>query len=447
MTATKRLAALGLCLFLIGPVSAVAAVFSPSYFKLENGLEVVVIENHRVPAVIQMLWYKVGAADEALGQSGVAHLFEHLMFKGTENTPPGEFSAFVRRHGGRENAFTSWDYTGYHQVIPRRQLDQVMAYEADRMRGLVLTDEDIESERDVVLEEWNERVAQSPSAQLSTEMAAVLFRNHPYGRPIIGWRHEIVALDRDVLKAFYERYYAPDNAVLVVAGDVLPEDVKALAEKHFGPIPASNNPPAPWTKEPPPRGEKRVVLRDERVRDPSWRRVYLAPSTRTEGSEHALPLEVLSEILGDRSVGRLAKKLVRGTEQAVAAGVYYSGDSRGPARFLVYGVPSNGTSMADLEQAIDAELAALLADGVTEQEVAATVKRMLTAAVYARDDLETGARVLGETLALGGTIADVEEWPERLAAVTAADVMAAARYVLQPERAVTGELLPKEPRS
>ena len=422
-------------------------MFSPAYFKLDNGLEVVVIENHRVPAVIQMLWYKVGAADEAPGESGVAHLFEHLMFKGTEKTPPGEFSAFVRRHGGRENAFTSWDNTGYFQVVPRDQLDRVMAYEADRMQGLVLTDEDIESERDVVLEEWNERVAQSPSAQLSAEMAAALFRNHPYGRPIIGWRHEIETLDRDTLKAFYKRYYAPDNAVLVVAGDVTPDEVKAMAETHFGPIPAANNPPAPWTTEPPPRAEKRVVLRDERVRDPSWRRVYLAPSYRTEGSEHALALEVLSEILGDGSVGRLAKNLVRGTEQAVAAGVYYSGDNRGPGRFLIYGVPSEGTTLPELEQAIDAELAALLADGVTEEEVAATVKRLLSAAVYARDDLETGARVLGKTLANGGTIADVEEWPDRLAAVTAADVMAAARLVLQPEGAVTGELLPKEPRS
>ncbi len=401
------------------------------------------IENRRVPAAIQMLWYKVGAADEKPGQSGIAHLFEHLMFKGTE----AAFSAFVRRHGGRENAFTSWDSTGYYQVVPRDQLGQAMAYEADRMRGLVLKPDQIESERAVVLEEWNERVGQSPSAQLSAEMAAALFRNHPYGRPIIGWRHEIEALDRDTLLAFYGRYYAPDNAVLMVAGDVTPDEVKALAEQYYGPIPRSNNPPETWTSEPPPRGEKRVILRDERVKDPSWRRIYLAPSAHTPGREHVLALEVLSEIMGDRSVGRLAKDLVRGSEQASAAGAYYSGESRGPATFFFYAIPRNGTGMVALEEAVEGEIATLLKDGVTEEEVASTVKRMLSAAVFARDDLETGARVLGETLANGGTIADVEEWPERLTKVTAADVMAAARLVLQPERAVTGELLPKEPRS
>lgn len=426
---------------------AAAKVFSPTYFKLGNGLEVVVIENHRVPAAIQMLWYKVGAADEAQGESGVAHLFEHLMFKGTKNTPPDVFSTFVRRHGGNENAFTTWDHTGYYQVVPRDQLGDVMAFEADRMRGLVLEDKQIESERAVVLEEWNGRVGQSPSAQLSTEMSATLFRNHNYGRPIIGWRHEIEALDRETILAFYRRYYAPDNAVLVVAGDVTPDEVKALAEKYYGPIPPSNNPPGPWTTEPPPRAEKRVVLRDERVTDPSWRRIYIALSNHTKGSEHALALEVLAEILGDGSVGRLAKSLVRGTEQAVAAGVYYDGESRGPGTMLFYAVPRNGVDLASLEKAIDGQIAELLKDGVTDEEVAGTVKRMLSAAVYARDGLETGARVLGETLANGGTIADVEEWPDRLAKVTADDVMAAARLVLQPDRAVTGELLPKEPHS
>lgn len=426
---------------------AAAKVFSPTYFKLENGLEVVVIENHRVPAVIQMLWYKVGAADEAPGQSGVAHLFEHLMFKGTKNTPPDVFSAFVRRHGGNENAFTSWDHTAYYQVVPRDQLGDVMGFEADRMRGLVLEDKQIESERAVVLEEWNGRVGQSPSAQLSAEMSATLFRNHNYGRPIIGWRHEIEALDRETILAFYRRYYAPDNAVLVVAGDVTPDEVKALAEQHYGPIPPSHNPPGPWTAEPPPRAEKRVVLRDERVKDPSWRRMYIAPSYHTEGREHSLALEVLAEILGDRSVGRLAKTLVRGTEQAAAAGVYYDGESRGPGTVLFYAVPRSGVDLANVETAVDEQIAQLLKDGVTAGEVASTIKRMLSAAVYARDGLETGARVLGQALANGGTIADVEEWPDRLAKVTPDDVMGAARLVLQPERAVTGELLPKEPRS
>jgi zinc protease len=432
---------------LAGTGTAAAKVFAPSYFRLDNGLEVVVIENHRVPAVIQMLWYKVGAVDEQAGHSGVAHLFEHLMFKATENTPANEFSAFVRRHGGRENAFTSWDYTGYYQVAQRDQLGQLMAYEADRMTALILSDEQIESERAVVLEEWNERIGQSPSAQLSQAMSSAMFQNTNYGRPVIGWRHEIEALDKDTIQAFYKRYYAPDNAVLVVAGDVEPEEVRALAEQHYGSIPPSNNPPAPLTEEPPPNAERRVILRDQRVIDPSWRRAYLAPSYNTAGSEHVQALEVLAELLGDRSVGRLAKELVRGTEQASAVGAYYSGESRGPTTFFLYASPRPNMSLSELEKAVEGQIERLLRDGVTVAEVSGTIKRMLASAVYARDDLETGARVLGEALATGGSIDQVESWPERLQKVTAADVMAAARLVLQPKRSVTGELLPGEPQS
>ena len=190
----------------LAPGLAPAGVFNPAYTKLANGLEVVVIENRRVPAVIQMLWYKVGATDEAPGESGAAHFFEHLMFKGTEKHPPDEFSAFVRRHGGFENAFTSPDQTGYYQVVQKDQLEQIMAFEADRMTGLTLTQEQIESERAVVLEEWNERVGASPAAQLGAAMYSAMFRNHNYGRPIIGWRHEILELDRETLLAFYRRY-------------------------------------------------------------------------------------------------------------------------------------------------------------------------------------------------------------------------------------------------
>jgi len=410
-------------------------------------LQVVVIENHRVPAAVQMLWYKVGAADEARGESGVAHVLEHLMFKGTDDVPGKEFSSFVRRYGGRENAFTSWDYTAYYQVVPVDQLGQVMAFEAGRMRGLALEPEEIASERSVVLEEWNERIAQNPSAKLGIELAAALYRNHNYGRPIIGWRHELKGLDRETVLNFYQRYYAPDNAILVVAGDVTPDDVKKLAEEHYGSIPPSNNPPEAGTVEPPPRAERRVILQDERVADPSWRRSYLAPSRGTEGSEHVLALEVLAEILGDSSVGRLAKNLVRGSEQATYASIYYDGDRRGPTSFSIYAAPRRDVSMENLEKAIEDEIRALLRDGVSEEEVTSTVKRLRAAAVYARDDLETAARVLGRTLAIGGTVKQVETWPERLESVTAEDVVEAAESVLRSDNGVTGELLPKEPES
>ncbi|MCA8929395.1 MAG: insulinase family protein [Alphaproteobacteria bacterium] len=429
----------------LGP--AAAKVFGPTTFRLDNGLQVVVIENHRVPAVVQMLWYKVGAADEVPGYSGLAHFFEHLMFKGTKKTPPGTFEALVRRHGGHENAFTTWDHTAFYQVVPREQLGAVMALEADRMTGLTLTDSDIETERQVVLEEWNERVGQNPSAKLSQAMNAALYRNSPYMRPVIGWRQEVAALDHETVRTFYHRHYAPDNAVLVVAGDVEPDAVRALAKQYYGPIPAAHLAPRHRPKEPPPMAASRVTVKDERVTVPSWRRSYLAPSLHSAGHEHADALEVLAEILGNRSVGRLTKALVQGSEQATAVGAWYDSDSIGETTFGFYAVPAAGVGLADLETAMDGEIARLLRDGVTADEVARTVKSMQADAVYARDDLQTGARVLGEALANGGTVEQVETWPERIAAVTPADVLAAARLVFQPDRSVTGLLLPKDPAS
>lgn len=436
--------ALGLALLLS---AARAQVFEPTTFRLANGLEVVVVENHRVPAAVHMIWYKVGAADEVPGKSGLAHFFEHLMFKGTEKTAPGVFSALVRRNGGNQNAFTSWDYTAYYQVMPRGLLGDVMAMEADRMTGLTLTDTDIETERSVVLEEWNERVGQNPSARLGQAMAAALYRNHPYGRPIIGWRHEIAALDHATIRSFYRQHYGPDNAVLVIAGDIDPAEVRALAEQHYGPVPSRNIVPRLRPQEPPAFAAARVTVRDERVKDPTWRRSYLAPSANSAGSEHTHALQVLAEILGDGAVGRLTKAMVRGSEIATAAGAWYEGDRVDQTMFSLYAVPAAGASLADLEAAVETEIAILLRDGVTDEEVAITVRRMQAAAVYARDDLQTGARVLGEALVNGGSVEDIESWPDRIAAVTPEAVMAAARLVLQAERSVTGELLPKEPAS
>ncbi len=426
---------------------AQAKVFNPTVYTLDNGLQVVVVENHRVPAVVQMLWYKVGSADEVAGYSGLAHFFEHLMFKGTEKTPQGAFSGVVRRNGGNENAFTSWDHTGYYQVVPRAQLPEIMAMEADRMTGLTLSADDIETERKVVLEEWRERVSQNPGAQLGQAMDAALYQNHPYGRPIIGWKREIEALNYDTIRAFYRQHYAPDNAILVVAGDVDPKDVLQLAQQYYGPIPRGNVAPRVRPQEPSPVAARRVTVRDERVREPTWRRAYLAPSQNSVGKEHAYALEVLAQILGDGTVGRLAKSMVRGAEIAAAAGSWYDGDRVDDTSFSLYVVPVVGVPLDKVEAAVDAEIAKLLADGVTDAEVAAIVRRMQAAAVYARDSLQGGARALGEALANGGSVADVESWPDRIAAVTPSAVLEAARLYLRPERSVTGELLPSEPAS
>src|SRR5438132_5871828 len=266
----------------------------PASFTLDNGLQVVVIPDHRTPVVTQMIWYKVGSADETPGKSGLAHFLEHLMFKGTAKHPAGEFSQTVLRIGGNENAFTSLDYTGYFQRVPREQLAKMMEFEADRMTGLILKDENVLPERDVVLEEFNMRVANNPDARLTEQIMAALYLNHPYGRPIIGWRQEIEKLDREDALAFYKRFYAPNNATLVIAGDVEAKDVHAMAERTFGtvaPQPAIA-PKRLRPQEPPPAGPRTVTLADPRVEQAGVRRYYLVPSATTAAAGESPALDV-----------------------------------------------------------------------------------------------------------------------------------------------------------
>ncbi|MEX0759764.1 MAG: pitrilysin family protein, partial [Tistlia sp.] len=227
-----------------------AQVFEPTIFELDNGLQVVVVANSRAPVVTQMIWYKVGSADEPRGKSGIAHFLEHLMFKGTDSRAPGEFSDIVARHGGRENAFTSYDYTGYYQTVARDRLALMMELEADRMANLALTDAVVLPEREVILEERRQRIDNTPASQLQEMARGSLWLHHPYGTPIIGWESEMSALDTQDALDFYESWYAPNNAVLIVAGDVDPEAVRALAEEHYGPIPRKEVPPRRRVEEP-----------------------------------------------------------------------------------------------------------------------------------------------------------------------------------------------------
>src|SRR4029077_139327 len=291
-------AALGLTFVFVAPGAfAQSSVTSnpPATFTLSNGLKVVVIPDHRTPVVTQMIWYKVGSADETAGKSGLAHFLEHLMFKGTAKHPAGEFSQTVLRIGGNENAFTSLDYTGYFQRVPREHLAKMMEFEADRMTGLILKDENVLPERDVVLEEFNMRVANNPDARLSEQIMAALYLNHPYGRPVIGWRQEIEKLDREDALAFYKRFYAPNNAILIIAGDVDANDVRPMVEKNFGKIPAQPAIPAKRLRpqEPVPAAPRTVTLSDPRVEQPGLRRYYLVPSASTAAAGESPALDVL----------------------------------------------------------------------------------------------------------------------------------------------------------
>jgi zinc protease len=411
-------------------------------FTLSNGLEVVVIPDHRAPVVTHMVWYKVGSADETPGKSGLAHFLEHLMFKGTAKNPSGRFSQVVATIGGQENAFTSADYTGYFQRVPRDQLKGMMEFEADRMTGLVLTDDVVRPELNVVLEEQNMRVANNPAARLGEQMDAALYLNHPYGRPVIGWRHEIEQLDREGALEFYRRFYTPNNAVLVVAGDVTPEEIRALAQETYGKVPrVAEIKPRLRPQEPVQEAPRTVTLADPRVTQPSLSRYYLVPSSRTARPGESEALDVLTHILGRGSNSRLYQTLVVDKGVAVNAGASYDGTAVDNTRVSFYGTPKPGTSLPQLEEAIDAVLADVIENGVTAEELDRSKNRMIADAVYANDNQRVLAQWYGASLATGATVDEVRTWPDRIRVVTADAVLDAARRWLDKRRSVTGYLV------
>jgi zinc protease len=435
---------LALAALLVLARPAEARMFDPQSFTLPNGMQVVVVPNHRVPIITHMVWYKVGAADEVPGKSGLAHLLEHLMFKGTPSIPPGEFSKIVARQGGRDNAFTTADFTAYFQNVAADKLELVMRMEADRMRNLTLDEANFQTERAVVMEERRARIDNSPEAALYEQMMASLFLNSPYHRPVIGWESEIAGLTRDDALAFYRRWYAPNNAILVVAGDVEAEQVRPLAEKYYGALPAATDTPVRARPvEPPPELARRLSLTDQRVSQPSWSRLYLAPSSRSAESALAPALEVLAEALGGGTTSILYRALVVDQGLAASAQAAYDPAAVDLSTFTLGVVPRPGVPLDRLEAAIDAELARILRDGIAASEVERARTRLTASAAYARDSLHTGAQVLGESLAIGDSVADVESWPERINAVTPAEVARAAARVLDAKGSVTGLLLPE----
>jgi zinc protease len=413
-----------------------------SHFTLANGLELVVIPDRRTPVVTHMIWYKVGSADEPLGKSGVAHFLEHLMFKGTAKHPAGHFSRTLTMLGGQENAFTSTDYTGYFQRTSREHLRTLMEFEADRMTGLVLTDDVVLPELQVVLEEQNSRVANNPGARLGEQVVAALYLNHPYGRPVIGWRHEIEQLNREEALAFYRRFYTPNNAVVVVAGDVTAAEVKALAEETYGKAePRSDIGPRVRPKEPIPEAVRHVTLADPRVAQPSLQRSYLVPSYASAKPGEAEAIDVLAHVLGNGSTSRLYRTLVAEKNLATSAGAWYQGSALDLSRFGLYASPKPGTSLPQLEEAIDAVIAAIVDQGITPEELARAKTRLIADVVYDQDNQSTLARWYGTALTTGMSVESVRSWPDRVRAVTADAVHQAARRFLDKRRSVTGYLV------
>ncbi len=414
-------------------------------FTLENGLQVVVIPDRRAPVVTHMIWYKVGSADEPEGQSGVAHFLEHLMFKGTPEHPNGTFSKIVAERGGQENAFTSTDYTAYFQRVAKEHLPLMMALEADRMENLVLSDEVVTPERDVVLEERRMRVESEPGSRLREVMSAITFVNHPYGSPVIGWESEIEALNKDSAIAFYDRFYTPNNAVVVIAGDVNVDDVRKLAADTYGRVARRAEPeerirPA----EPPLAGERRIVVSDPRVRQESISQTWIVPSQTTGEGRTPEALDVLAYILGEGPSSRLHKSLVLDKKAAISAGAYYQGRALDDGRFGLYAAPRPGHTLEEMEQLIAAELQELLTTGVSDKEVERAKNSMIASAIYAQDSQSQLARLFGSALTTGQSLNDVQTWPAQVRAVTKEDVLEAAQTYLNGSP-VVGELRMEAP--
>ncbi|WP_424976439.1 M16 family metallopeptidase [Dinoroseobacter sp. S124A] len=420
-----------------------AAAEDVTTYTLENGMEIVVIEDHRAAAITNMVWYRTGAADEPAGKSGIAHYLEHLLFKGTDELDPGEFSATVQANGGSDNAFTSWDYTGYFQRIAADRLELMLKMEADRMVDLVLTEEIVAPELDVILEERSQRVDSSAGGLFGEQRRAAQYMNHPYAIPIIGWRHEMEQLTKQDALDFYETYYAPNNAILIVAGDVEPEEVLALAQTHFGPIPS--NPDLPERvrpSEPPQLAERRIAYADPRVAQPYVIRTYLAPERDAGAQETAAALTLLAELLGGSSATSfLGERLEFETQRAVYTSAFYSGVSLDATTFGLITVPAEGVSLAEAEAELDAAVAEFMASEIDAEALDRIKMQIRASEIYGRDNVGSRARTYGTALTSGLTVADVQAWPDILEAVTAEDIKAAGEMVFDKRKAVTGWLM------
>nr|WP_244504561.1 pitrilysin family protein [Jannaschia faecimaris] len=411
-------------------------------FTLPNGMDAIVIEDHRAPVVVHMVWYNVGSADEPAGKSGIAHFLEHLMFKGTDELAPGEFSQTVSAQGGSDNAFTSNDYTGYFQRVAADRLELMMKMEADRMRDLVLDDEDMLTERDVVLEERAQRTDSNPGALFGEMRNATQYMNHPYGVPIIGWKHEAEKLTLQDALDFYRTYYAPNNATLIVAGDVDPAEVESLALKHYGPVePTPGLTERARPSEPPQLAARRLTFEDERVSNPYVMRTYLAPERDAGNQTDAAALTVLAEILGGSSAtSMLGRTLEQEEGVALYTAAFYSGTRYDDTQFSVLVMPTPDRTLEQAEADMDRIIARIIEDGINPAQLDRVRTQLQAATIYERDSLQGRAREFGTAVTSGLTVQDVLDWPDILAAVTEDDIVAAAKQVFDMKKSVTGYL-------
>ena len=441
---TKILARL-LILAVLLPVTGHAGDLEKSVFEktLGNGLKVIVKEDHRAPVLVQQIWYHVGSMDESTGTTGVAHVLEHMMFKGTRSVPAGEFSKRIAAAGGRENAFTNYDYTAYFQQLHKDKLELAMKLESDRMHNLLLSDAEFGKEIKVVMEERRMRTDDEPHSLLFETLMAMAFQQHPYQHPVIGWMNDLEALTAADARSWYKRWYTPNNATLVIAGDVNADEVFALAQKYYGGIPARTLPVRRNYTEPAQLGIKRFTVKAP-AELPLLLMAYHAPAVQ-DAQKDTVPyaLEVLAGVLDGNQSARLNKALVRDKQLASSAGAGYDSTSRGPALFTLEGTPSAGVSVAELEAALREQIALLVRDGVSPQELARVKAQVTASEVYKRDSLFYQAMQIGQLESTGFSYKTIDVMLAKIEAVTAQQVQDAARDILKDDNLIVGVLDPQ----
>ncbi len=422
-------------------------IYNAKSIMLPNAMQVVVVENPRTPAVTHMVWYRIGGADEEMGHSGLAHYLEHLMFKGSELVDSGEFSKKVKSWGGNDNAFTSWDFTAYFQTVPKDKLESVMIMESDRMKNLNFDDTEALTERDVVIQERKQRTDSNPSAQLSEAMRAALFVNHPYARPIIGWDAELQKLSPEAARAFYKKYYAPQNAIMVISGDVKAEDVFKMAAQYYGNIENDGAYSRPeWPEVADVYGQSLIVHKHPSVRQPEWRKLYRVPGLGQD-YQRALALTIADNIIGG-STGKMYQALVVDQKLASNASFYYSGVSVSDATASIGVTPLDGVSSAKIDNAVQEILNNVAQNGVTDDEIQKSISKLQDESVYELDSLTGPAMMLGYQLISGLSVDQAERWIYDLETVTPEDIQnVVSDYLAQSGdgyHAVTGHLVPEE---
>ena len=410
-------------------------------FALANGMQVLVIPDHRAPVATQMLWFRVGAVDDPPGISGLAHFFEHMMFRGTKAYPDDAFSQIIAKNGGETNAFTDHDYTAFYEEIAKDRLPLAMKLEADRLANLDLSDSHVGPERDVVLEERRMRVDNEPQTLMSEQMQAALHLSHPYGRPVIGWAEEVRRIDRASAQDFYDHHYAPNNAILVIAGDVTPDEVRKMAQDAYGKVPARELAPRAEFAEPPRLAETRMVITRADAKVPLLDRIYRVPSYAQGMPGQAEGLETFAQLLGGDQTSLLYRVLVEQKKLATDAGANYDGDVRDAGEFSVYAVPRPGVSLEALEKAVDQVLSVSTIALPGDADLNRAKTQLVAGVIYRRDSQFALASAYGQALAIGLTVDDVNEWPARIKTVSAEGVRKAAQ-MLQRRQAVTAYLVP-----